>query len=313
MRHMGIPGMTRSQHSLLMSAVLIIACSFAVIAPAGGVAAGETFTIKPDYAADDRFHYAWHLENELSWSPAVKGSDWVKITTDFDFALEADRIHSDGSCTFDLRGKTLESIGESAKGKLGIRADPTEASYLFGKNWTKPGPNTPFKKPMTVTLGNQFQPTASSGVESIALFLLPGVDPRVWFVVTTAPALPMTVGSSWTQDFDVEIPGATGDPLHVVVGINVVGIEEIDGARVLVIEANGELNLVDSDLRMNDGRMLHVLHGRYEVNGVAKWDVERGVLHFAEARQTLKATADRPETMRLASTAVSRLELQGTD
>lgn len=289
--------------SILLIAVVLALCAI----PAH---ADETVTIKPTYRVGDQLHYSWHLENELSWSPAVQGSDWAKMTTDFEFDLHAKNLLNDGSCLFDLIGGELKSVGESAKGKLGIRATPTEASYLFGKHWTKPGPNTPFAKPMTVTLGEQFQPTASTGVESIALFLLPGVDPRVWFVVTAAPAVPMTVGSQWTQDFDVEIPGATGDPLHVVVGIEVVGIESIDGARVLVIEASGELNLVDSDIRMQDGQMLHILHGRYEVEGVAKWDIDRGFLHFAQAEQSLKATIDRPKTQRLASKAVSRLALE---
>lgn len=279
----------------------------------GNLAAGDTFTITPTYHEGEKLGYTWHLENELSWSPAVKGTDWVKMSTDFDFVLDAEYLMEDGGCLFDLDGKRLESIGESSKGKLGIRASPTEVSYLLGKNWTKPGPATPFAKPMTVTLGPQFQPTASTGAEGIALFLLPGVDPRVWFVVTAAPAVPMTVGSSWTQDFDVEIPGATGDPLHVVVGINVIGTEKIDGADVLVIEAQGELNLVDSEIRMQDGQLLHVVHGRYEVTGTAKWDIDRGFLRFAEAEQTLKATADRPETHRLASRAVSRLSLESLD
>ncbi len=295
------------ERSRIAAAVALI-----VVASAGGLAAGETYTISSTYETGDRLHYSWHLANELSWSPPVEGSDWVKMTTDFEFVLAAQRLHPDGSCTFDFEDEELESVAESAKGKLGIRADATEASYLLGKHWTKPGPNTPFSKPMTVTLGTQFQPTASSGLESIALFLLPGVDPRVWFVVTAAPAVPLTVGNSWTQDFDVDIPGATGDPLHVVVGIDVVGTEEMDGARVLVLEANGELNLVDSDLQMDDGRMLHVVHGRYEVRGVAKWDIARGILRYAEAEQTFKATADRPETSRLASQAVSRLVLEGT-
>ncbi len=291
----------------------VILAAMILVSVAGDLAAGDTITITPTYRVGEQLEYSWHLENELSWSPAVKGSDWVKMSTDFDFVLDATRLTHDGGCLFDLDGTSLESIGESSKGKLGIRATETEVSYLLGKHWTKPGPNTPFAKPMTVTLGPQFQPTASTGVEAIALFLLPGVDPRVWFVVTTAPAVPMTIGSNWTQDFDIEIPGATGDPLHVVIGINVVGTEKIDGADVLVIEAKGELNLVDSDIRMQDGRLLHIVHGRYEVTGTAKWDIDRGFLRFATAEQTLKATADRPETHRLASRAVSRLSLLKTD
>lgn len=277
---------------------------------AATIHAADRVTIQPDYQVGDRLHYTWHLENDLSWSPPSKGADWAKMTTDFDFTLEAKRLDGDRGCLFDLIGSNLESIGEAEKGKLGIRATPIEASYLFGKNWTKPGPNTPLKKPMTVTLGPQFQPTASTGVESIALFLLPGVDPRVWFVVTTAPPGPLTVGHTWTQEFDVEIPGAQGDPLRVIIGIEVVGIESLDGAKVVTLEAHGELNLTDSDLRMKDGTMLHVVHGQYKIDAVAKWDVDRGHLHFAEAIQSVNATADRPETMRLASDAVSRLSLR---
>lgn len=304
----------RSPRSLIqkrLSSVLVLAIVFAT-----GVAtvdAADTVTIKSDYRVGDRLHYTWHLENDLSWSPPSKGADWAKMTTDFDFVLEAKRLVGDGECLFDLNGSSLESIGEAEKGKLGVRATPTEARYLFGKHWTKPGPNTPLKKPMTVTMGPLFQPTASTGVESIALFLLPGVDPRVWFVVTTAPPGPLTIGHSWTQDFDVEIPGAQGDPLRVVIGIEVVEIESLNGRRVVTLEAQGKLNLTDSDLRMQDGTMLHVVHGRYELAATAKWDLERGFLHFAEATQSVNATADRPETMRLASEAVSRLSLKKFD
>jgi len=304
------PG-SRSLSQNLIRLTLILA----VVSTSGSaiVHAADRVTIQPDYRVGDRLHYTWHLENDLSWSPPSKGADWAKMTTDFDFVLEAKRLDGDGGCLFDLVGSELESIGEAEKGKLGVRATPTQASYLFGKHWTKPGPNTPLNKPMTVTLGPQFQPTASTGVESIALFLLPGVDPRVWFVVTTAPPGPLTIGHSWTQDFDVEIPGAQGDPLRVVIGIEVVGIESLNGAEVVTLEAHGELNLTDSDLRLQDGTMLHVVHGRYDLNAVAKWDIARGYLHFAEATQSVKATADRPETMRLASEAVSRLSLEKMD
>ena len=295
---------------LIRSAVVIAVVWVAGVA---FVDAADTVTIQPDYRVGDRLHYSWHLENDLSWSPPSEGADWAKMTTDFDFTLLAKELDGDGGCLFDFSGTSLESIGEAEKGKLGVRATPTEARYLFGKTWTKPGPNTPLKTPMTVTLGPQFQPIASSGVESIALFLLPGVDPRVWFVVTTVPPGPLTVGHTWTQEFDVEIPGAQGDPLRVVIGIEVVGIEGLNGTMVVTLEAHGELNLTDSDLRMQDGRTLHVVHGRYEVDAVAKWDIDRGYLHFAEAIQSVKATADRPETMRLASEAVSRLSLQKMD
>jgi hypothetical protein len=128
-------------------------------------------------------------------------------------------------------------------------------------------------------------------------------------VVTTAPSTPLAVGSHWDHDFDVEIPGAKGDPLHIVVGIDVVGLETVNGARVLTLEAKGEINLTDSDLLMKDGTRMHVVHGRYEVHGTAKWDLDRGFLHFAEAEQIVKATCDRPETRRLASKATSRLVL----
>jgi len=302
---------THSLRQLRHSARILVGISIfsaAALVPRA-ICAGETVTIDPSFRVGERLHYSWHLENDLSWSPADKGVDWVKMSTDFDFVLRGRHLLDDGSCIFDLDGKKLESIGESAKGKLGIRATSTEASYLFGNHWTKPGPKTPFEKPMTVTLGPQFQPKASTGIEPIALFLLPGVDPRVWFMVTTAPSTPLTVGSHWDHDFDVEIPGAKGDPLHVVVGIDVVDIETLNGARVITIEARGELNLTDSDLLMKDGTKLHLVHGRYEIHGTAKWDLDRGYLRVAEAEQVFKATCDRPETRRLASKAKSRLVL----
>jgi hypothetical protein len=290
--------------------VTLTAGVLAVVAVAGTAIAGDAVQITPAYRVGDRLHYSWHLENELSWSPEVKGADWVKMSTDFDFALIARHLLGDGSCLFDLDGETLKSVAEGAKGKLGIRATPKEASLLFGKKWTKPGPNSPLAKPMTVTMGKQFQPTASTGLESIALFLLPGVDARVWFVMTTAPPLPLKVGSTWSQNFDVPIPGAEGEPLDVAVTVKVVRIEKIDRAEVLTIETTGELNLTDTDLQLKTGEWMHILHGRYEVRGIANWDMKRGFLRFAEAEQSLRATADKPDTRRLASKAVSRLKLE---
>lgn len=272
--------------------------------------AADSFRIEPEFRIGDRFHYTWHLENELSWSPAVKGTDWVTMSTDFDFFLDAKYLHDDGGCLFGLDGKNLQSVAESAKGKLGLRASPSEASLLFGKNWTKPGPNTPLAKPMTVTMGNRFQVTSSTGLEAIALFFLPGVDPRVWFVMTTAPQGDLSVGDAWAHDFDVAIPGAEGEPLHVVVSVEVAAVEMLKDAPVLTIRATGELNLADTDVRMKDGQNLHILHGRYEASAVAKWDIQRGFLRFAEVEQSLRATTDEPETHRLASQAVSRLVLE---
>ncbi len=300
--------------SLFRLYLMTVAAVLIIFGLAGAQAfASESFRIEPTFRIGDRFHYTWHLENELSWSPAVKGADWVTMSTDFEFFLDAKYLHGDGGCLFEIEGKNLESVAESAKGKLGLRAMPTEASLLLGKNWLNPGPNTPLAKPMTVTIGKRFQATASTGLDSIALFFLPGVDPRVWFAMTTAPQGELSVGDAWAQEFDLPIPGAEGEPIHVVISIEVAGVETIKDVPVLTIRATGELNLADTNVRMKDGQNLHILHGRYEAVGVAKWDGQRGILRFAEVEQSLRATADEPETRRLASKAISRLTRQDMD
>lgn len=305
----------QGRHLSLCRLWLMIAVTLSIIfgSASAPAFASDSFRIEPTFRVGDRFHYTWHLENELSWSPAVKGADWVTMSTDFEFFLDAKYLHDDGGCLFEMDGKNLKSVAESAKGKLGLRATPTEASLLLGKKWLKPGPNTPLSKPMSVTLGKRFQVTSATGLESIALFFLPGVDPRVWFAMTTAPPGELSVGDAWEHEFDLPIPGAEGEPIHAVITIEVAGVETTKDGPVLTVRATGELNLADTDVPMKDGRTLHILHGRYEAVGVAKWDGKRGILRFAEVEQSLRATTDKPETHRLASKAISKLTLQGMD
>ncbi len=125
----------RRDSRILLTAAIAVSVITAV--PALTASAGETVTIKPSYRQGERLQYSWHLENELSWSPAVKGSDWVKMTTDFDFVLDAKDLTDDGGCLFDLEGNASRASVRVPRGSWGSEPPRPRSATC----WERTGPN----------------------------------------------------------------------------------------------------------------------------------------------------------------------------
>jgi hypothetical protein len=229
------------------------------------------------------------------------------MRTDFDFDLVSERVDS-GVGTFRVAGRSLESIAEGPKGGLGISATPQQAKVLLGQKWLKPGPRTPLKERITVTLGPRFNITGSSGFHHIALYFLPSVDYRVWLALMTAPEPPLEPGKEWKQRVNVPIKDLGDRPLAVDVYFRVDEATVAGGRRALVVRVAGKLGLQDFEVDLKKGRKLHVTSGTYSVSGRAEWDVARGIPLSVEAEQWIDAVADDPAT-KFTHHASSRLAL----
>jgi hypothetical protein len=267
--------------------LVVLAVAAATVAVADGI------RIRAEFAPGQQFHYTWELEGTNTWTPPISGTMSGTMRTDFDFDLVAERV-VDGEATFLVKGRSLESVAKGPKGALGINASPEQAKLLLGKTWTKPGPKTPLKNRITLTLGPRFNVTGSSGLQHIALYFLPGVDHRVWFALMTAPKTPLEPGKGWTQKFRVPIKELGDRPLDVDLHFRVDESTTEDGRRVVVVRLSGKLGLTDFDVDLKKGRTLHVTSGTYSVTGRTEWDAARGIPLTIEAEQWIDAEADNP-------------------
>jgi hypothetical protein len=73
----------------------------------------------------------------------------------------------------------------------------------------------------------------------------PGLDPGQ-FVGPPLPDEEVTVGDTWTDE--IETPGLSEDPITTSITSTVTGVEELDGAEVLVIDSNATTSLIEFDL-----------------------------------------------------------------
>lgn len=73
----------------------------------------------------------------------------------------------------------------------------------------------------------------------------PGLDPGR-FVGPPLPDEEVTVGDTWTDE--IETPGLSEDPITTSITSTVTGVEELDGAEVLVIDSNATTSLIEFDL-----------------------------------------------------------------
>ena len=73
----------------------------------------------------------------------------------------------------------------------------------------------------------------------------PGLDPGR-FVGPPLPDEEVTVGDTWTDE--IETPGLGEDPITTSITSTVTGVEELDGAEVLVIDSNATTSLIEFDL-----------------------------------------------------------------
>jgi len=279
--------------------------SLVLVLAAVPATAGQGVLLRADFEPGQRLHYTWRLESTSTWSPPIKGTLSGTMTTDFDFDLVAEHVAANGTCTFALEGKNLESVARGDKGGLGVRATPTEASWLIGKKWSRPGPKTPLEEPMTLSLGPRFNVSGSSGLEPIAIYFLPSVDFRVWLALMTAPEVAVKPGTNWSQTFEIPVKDLGGRILTVDAAYTAT-LEA--GGEELVIGMRAELSLDDFDIDLSWAGTVHIVHGTYSINGSTRWDVDRGVPLEIVAEQSIAAQADRPRTT-FTSQATSRMTL----
>jgi hypothetical protein len=279
-----------------------------VLAGATAIEAGDEVLVRPRYVVGQSLHYRWHLESESRWQPPVAGAEWGTMRTDFQFTLAADRMQPDGGCLFGLHGNYLESVAEGPKGAIGIRATPEKGQLLLGRKWLRPGSKTPLMGPMSITFGPRFQVTASKGVEPLALYFLPGGDPRIWLALMAAPQDPVRPGQRWNQSFTLPVKELGDRPLQVDVVFRVDEISYGNVGKVVLIRVAAQLALDDFELQLKGAGPIHVTAGRLSIDGSARWLVDRGVLQQVVAEQRLTARSDRPQTT-FTLRALSRLEL----
>lgn len=283
-----------------------------IVVTAAVATAEDPVIIRSTFAAGDQLRYVWHLEQENRWTPPIEGADWNSMSTEFDFNLVAEHVAADGACNFELRGQSLKSSARGPKGALGIDATPREAKLLIGEHWTKPGKKTPLSKPMYVTLGRRFNVTGSRGLEAIALYFLPSVDPRVWFALMTAPQNKIEPGQEWRHTFRFPIKELGNKPLSVALAFRTVEATTKRGLPAIRIHLLGELALANFDVNIKRERKIHIKHGRYSISGSALWELDRGVPVMVEAEQYIEATSASPES-RFTHRALSRLALSEPD
>jgi hypothetical protein len=73
----------------------------------------------------------------------------------------------------------------------------------------------------------------------------PGLDPGQ-FIGPPLSDEEVTVGDTWTDE--IETPGLGDDPIVTSITSTVSGVEELDGAEVLVIDSNATTSLIEFDL-----------------------------------------------------------------
>lgn len=308
----------------LRSAVLIAAALSLLVVPLASPALAEdppaeparpVYHIRPQYREGMTLNYQWRLSGGSLWSPPRDGVDWASGQTDFRFVLRAKTVRDNGACTFDLTGQSLEATGKSNKGTLGIEATPEKARLKINNDWTKWSDQTPLDPPMTVTLGPRFQATYGTGLEPIAIYFLPNVDRRFWYLLTTAPAEPVSVGQKWETEFELPLPGASprggpaSKPLQVRALWEVEPIMTYRGQKVLPIRLRARLQFDPTPIVLPNGDKVMLRQGVYEATGRTMWHTTNGILCYAEARERLDASADGPDARQLKHDARSTLEL----
>jgi len=270
--------------------------------------------VRPVYEDGRALRYNLKLSGATAWAPTAKGLRWGKMQTDFTFVLATKAVRTaglhKGSCTFRLGGEHLRSTGQGPEGAFGVDATRTTTRAKVKDRWqVTVQDRSPLRKDMTLTLGPLGGVRFGTGLAPIAIYFLPHVDHRFWTLLTVAPVREVAPGDGWEQDFDLPVPGTEGKPLELTGRWQVEGWESYRGRRVLGLTLSASMRLADTNLRLRNGDLIHVVSGSYQADGKAQWDVDAGVLCFATASQKLLATADKPSKRALRHEAECTLKL----
>ena len=274
---------------------------------------GKKYLIRPDWREGQRLKCRLNVNAEANWDPKKSGLSWGEVDTEFEFEVKGKTLRDSGACTFDLNGKRLKSSANGSKGKLSISADESKATIKSSKSSHSLKVDSPFKKPMTVTLGPLGGFRYGTGLHPIVPYFWVGVDRLFWHVLTTAPHKEVGVGDHWEVDFDMRLPDSRGEPLHIAGKAKVDGWQKVGDQKCLVIRMEGEKTLENTTVTLKNGDRLHVKRGRYEVSGKALWDVKRGLLRRASAQCALDINADKPKKSTLKARAQAELKVDPKD
>jgi hypothetical protein len=297
----------------LIAAILLlssVAGSVATRADAPAAAAAQPIAIQPQLKEGMRLTYRWRLSGKTAWLPAQQGTDYAAADTDFLFTLVGKTLREDGSLTMALLGQSLRASGESNKGKIGIEAGPVQAKVFVGGQWWGPSNNSPLANEITVTVGPRFEGKFGTGMQNLAIYFLPSVDPTLWLLLTTAPAEPVTPGQTWEKKFSWPLPGASSKPVDVTATWKVDAPKQYLGQRVLPIHVTARLDMADSHLLLQNGDKVHLKQAMYQADGVAYWHIEKGILCYADMQEKFNGSAVPPDLRKIGHLAKSTLELQ---
>lgn len=269
--------------------------------------------IRLNFQAGQLLRYNLKLSGQTAWTPPVRGADLGQMATEFTFTLRAKALRPGGACTFDLLGETLQSAGQTAKGRIAVAASRQKSKLKArGKgSLAVSSDKSPLQKPMTLTFGPRGEFRFGTGLMPLAIYMLPHVDHRFWTLLTVAPARPVAPGDQWDVDFQLPVPGAKGKPLNVKGEWKVLGWQRYGSREVLAIGLAAQLDLKDSNVLLKNGDLIHVVAGTYGAAGKVLWDVEGGALCSATAEQQISITSDLPIRRALRSQSTCSLQLVG--
>jgi len=299
-----------------MRALACIAAAWGALLGGFGIGGGAAWAadeptrlVRPVYEEGRLLGYTLALKGAVAWSPAVEGLSFVSSETDFAFALRGKAVRGDGSCTFELIGRSLRSTGEIDKGKIGIEADREGWRVRVENRWHVRGEQSPLTREMTVTFGALGEWRFGTGLLPIMPYMLPTVDRGFWSLVTTAPREPVKIGDAWEQRFDVPVPGAKGEPLVLTASWRVKGWQRHRGRQCLAIAIDAAMPVTEFETVLDNGDRLIAEGGTAEAHGVALWDLERGTLSYANVKQKLLIRAGGTQRRALRAEVTATLDL----
>lgn len=256
---------------------------------------GLKYLIRRHFKDEKKLTYAMSIQGSGSWSPKKDGMSSGDSSTEFQFSLVPKTVRESGACTYDLIGETLKAKAETAKGSAYVYATRSGCSLRLGRLKTTDNKANPLLHDMSITFGPRNMLLYGTGLQHIVLFFGVHVDPRFWGVLTMAPQDPVGVGDEWSTDFKVQVPDTKGLPLDVKAQAKVTGWDTYKGRRCLVGRMTAELELKDTWVTLKNGDRIRVDKGKYTAEGKVLWDVQKGLICYATAQNTLTVRADKPD------------------
>ena len=285
----------------LTGTVLVVAV-LAATAPAGAAAppaaagkAPEKHLIRWKFNEIQELKYKIAVQGQGRWTPDRHGHTRGQLQTDFTFTLEPKLVRESGACTFRLIGERLKSKGKGNKGSVHALITQQSCSVRIGDLVISGDKANPLKKEITTTHGPLGGFRYGTGLLPLAPYFAVHVHRGFWGPLTRAPLGPVGKGDAWDADFDFHIPDSVGQPLQVKAHAIVTGWESYKGRRCLAGRLTARLKLKDTWVTMRDAERAHVSSGDYKASGKVLWDVEKGILCYAEAQNTLSVRVDKPK------------------